>query len=171
MYILTVTGHRPNKLGSDLYKWNSELSKKYITFFMQYIADLSEQTGDTIVCRSGMALGVDTMFALACLRLRKLNYPVQLECCIPCLNQSSKWSADSTKLYDLIVANADKITYVSNKPYTSTCMQERNKYMVNGCNSVLAIWDGTRGGTANCISYAKSQNKPIVIVHPNQINN
>ena len=171
MYILTVTGHRPNKLGSDLYNWDSELSEKYIQFFYNYINDLQKSINTKIICRSGMALGVDTMFAIAVLRLKNKNVPVELECCIPCANQSKMWSKKSIELYNLILKHCDKITFVSKLPYTPNCMQERNKYMVNGCDSVLAIWNGTPGGTSNCVSYAKSQNKKIDIVHPNQISN
>jgi nucleoside 2-deoxyribosyltransferase len=33
--------------------------------------------------------------------------------------------------------------------------------MVDNCDTVVAVWNGTSGGTKNCIDYAKKQNKPV----------
>lgn len=168
--ILTVTGHRPNKISKELYTWNSKLSMKYIVYFMEYIAKYcDDNVGKTIICRSGMALGIDTLFAIATLRLRKQGYNLKLEACIPCKNQSCKWSKDSVDLYNLILESAHLVTYVSDEEYTPWCMQDRNKYMVDGCNRVLAVWDGTKGGTGNCVNYAKSVGAHIDIVKPSEI--
>ena len=168
--ILTVTGHRPNKISKELYTWNSELSEKYIKFFMNYIAKYcSENSGKIVRCRSGMALGIDTLFAIAVMRLYKNGYNVELECCIPCKNHSSNWIKSSVDLYNLILEYAHLITYVSDEEYTPWCMQDRNKYMVDGCNRVLAVWDGTKGGTGNCVNYAKSVGAHIDIVKPSEI--
>jgi uncharacterized phage-like protein YoqJ len=43
-------------------------------------------------------------------------------------------------------------------------MQIRNEWMVDNAHIVLALWDGSSGGTGNCIKYAnrKSVNKPII---------
>lgn len=170
MFILTVTGHRPNKISNQLYNIESDLSKIYIQFFKNYIMDICEKHPcRTIHCRSGMALGIDTLFAVAVLSLRKYKFPVELECCIPCANHSSMWQQSSVDVYNLIVKFADQVTFVSNKPYNNHCMQDRNVYMVNQANLVLAVWDKTSGGTANCVRYAKSLGKHIDIVAPNEI--
>lgn len=166
--ILTVTGHRPNKINKDLYSWKSPISRTYINFFMNYIRDYVEENGPT-TCRSGMALGVDTMFAIATLRLKKEGYPVKLEACIPCMGQEKMWTEPGKALYQKILEEADFLTKVSDEPYNHTCMQDRNEYMVNGCSNVLAIWDGTQGGTGNCVEYAESQNVPVDIFHPKQV--
>ena len=34
--------------------------------------------------------------------------------------------------------------------------------MVDNCTHVLAMWDGSEGGTANCVKYAQAVNKPII---------
>jgi hypothetical protein len=36
--------------------------------------------------------------------------------------------------------------------------------MVDHADMVIALWDGTSGGTANCVNYAKAQHKQIVNV-------
>lgn len=170
--ILTVTGHRPQKISRDLFEWDKPLSERYIDFFMKYILNYVQETDSEVICRSGMALGIDTLFAIAAIRLKKSGYLVKLECCIPCIKQYSKWNPSAVDLYHKILAEADLVTYVSKEPYTAWCMNDRNEYMVdNGCNRVLAVWDGTKGGTGNCVQYAIKQQVPIIVVTPiKQIN-
>jgi uncharacterized phage-like protein YoqJ len=50
---------------------------------------------------------------------------------------------------------------VSPGGYAAHKMHVRNKWMVNKCNKVLALWDGSKGGTGNCVSYALSVDRPI----------
>lgn len=45
-------------------------------------------------------------------------------------------------------------------------MQKRNEYMVNLADKVIAVWGGSSGGTANCVRYAKSVGKEIIIIKP-----
>jgi uncharacterized phage-like protein YoqJ len=45
-------------------------------------------------------------------------------------------------------------------------MQIRNEWMVDRADQVIAIWDGTSGGTANCVEYATKMNKPILRIDP-----
>ncbi len=48
-------------------------------------------------------------------------------------------------------------------------MDKRNKWMVDNCDLLIAVWNGTSGGTANCVNYAKSINKQIIIINPNSL--
>lgn len=38
--------------------------------------------------------------------------------------------------------------------------------MVDNSDFVIAVWDGTKGGTANCVRYAKKLNKELVAINP-----
>jgi uncharacterized phage-like protein YoqJ len=42
-------------------------------------------------------------------------------------------------------------------------MHARNAWMVDQCEALLAVWDGTPGGTSGCVNYAKSTAKKWVI--------
>lgn len=154
---VAVTGHRPNKLwGYDLTHLN------YIK-----LQDKLGQVLKDIKCDyaiSGMALGVDTIFALTA-----LDIGIKLECAIPCLNQSKMWSKKSRDTYNEILKLAHKVTYVSDKPYAPRCMQLRNKYMVDIADKIIAVWDGSAGGTANCVRYAEKQGKPIYRIDPKRV--
>jgi uncharacterized phage-like protein YoqJ len=44
---------------------------------------------------------------------------------------------------------------VSPGGFTSYAMQIRNEWMVDHCDLLVALWDGSPGGTGNCIRYAK----------------
>lgn len=160
--IIAVTGHRPDKLwGYDLkYHKYKELSNLMINFLKE---------NDATHCISAMALGVDIVFAISVLKLKKVNPNLILECAIPCLNQQCKWNKEDQELYQRILNRADIITYVSNEHYKPWLMQKRNEYMVDKCDKLLAIWDGSKGGTGNCVGYAKKKNKPIYIINPQLI--
>jgi uncharacterized phage-like protein YoqJ len=40
-------------------------------------------------------------------------------------------------------------------------MQVRNEWMVDSSDGVVALWNGTAGGTANCVRYAEKVGRPI----------
>ena len=41
---------------------------------------------------------------------------------------------------------------------------ERNKLIVDECDCVLALWNGTSRGNMFTLDYAKEKNKPIKII-------
>ena len=166
MLRIAVTGHRPNKLwGYDIYSQNYVTLGKHLR---NYILELS--TGyDSIELISGMALGVDTIFALVALKLRESDKRFSLHCAIPCKNHSSNWLKESVQLYNSILDRADSVKLVSEKSYTPSCMQARNEYMVQRANLIIAVWDGTSGGTGNCVKYSERIGKPVFRINPREI--
>ena len=38
--------------------------------------------------------------------------------------------------------------------------------MVDHSDCVIAVWDGSRGGTGNCVEYARKQEKHILYITP-----
>lgn len=113
-----------------------------------------------------MALGVDTVFALAVLELKDEGYDIKLHCAIPCKNHSCKWIKESIDQYNDILSKADTVKLVSDEEYKSWLMQKRNEYMVDLADKVIVVWDGTKGGTANCVRYAEKVGKEIIKVNP-----
>ena len=163
---LCFSGHRPDKLGGyDLTsakndrimdKLNETIREAYTNGYRHFI--------------SGMALGVDMMGAIEVLTLRDdEGLDITLECAIPCAEQYKNWTDGYKELWHNIVEKADKVTYVSNKPYNYVCMQNRNIYMVDNSSLVVAVYDGSAGGTLNCLKYANSKQKDIIIINPKDI--
>jgi uncharacterized phage-like protein YoqJ len=150
--IVVVTGHRPNKCGG--YGEKAELRLRELA--IDWLRALKPRGAI-----SGMALGFDTAIVEACLAL-KLPYVA----CIPFEGQDCKWLPESRRAYRTYLDRAIKTIVCSSGKYTPEKMQIRNERMIdlalrNGPgpeNSILlALWDGTSGGTKNCLSYAHSR--------------
>jgi uncharacterized phage-like protein YoqJ len=106
---------------------------------------------------SGMALGWDTAVALVAIELG-----IPLIACLPFAGQESRWPEPSRKQYAEILAKASRIVIVSEGGYSSLKMQIRNQYMVDNSDELVALWDGSAGGTWNCIQYAESKRKTYI---------
>lgn len=157
---ICVTGHRPDKLYG--YNLNNEKYEQLKQTFKKILLD-----NNCTEAITGMALGADTVFALAVLELKNEGYDIKLHCAIPCKGQTSTWiNVDDIERYFYIRDHADIVKIVSDKSYSPYLMQKRNEYMVDNCDKVIAVWNGTNGGTGNCIEYAKKMNKEIIRINP-----
>jgi uncharacterized phage-like protein YoqJ len=152
VYTICVTGHRPKRL----YGYNLT-NPKWINLYDTFQRLLVDKHCDWAV--SGMALGVDTIFALAVIDLRdNKGVDIKLHCAVPCHNQSEPWfNEDDINRYKQILNKADRITYVTNDTYKDGCLEERNQFMVDISDEVLAVWTGSTGGTEHCIAYAEHE--------------
>lgn len=159
MSTLCFTGHRPNKLNGYDAKDNIELIQCIYSNIEDYIIN------GTTTFINGVALGVDQWSARCVLKLKKQYPHIRLISAVPCRNQANKWPKQSKDDWAFIIANSDEVVYISEE-YTSECMQERNVWMVDNSDMVLGVWDGTPGGTKNCLHYAYSKHKHISIIHP-----
>ena len=151
--IVSITGHRPDKLGGYAHCETHEIIQKRLAYA------LYELRPDKVI--SGMALGIDQWAAEIAIGLG-----IPVIAAIPFIEQASAWPASSQAVYNDLLAKCSEIVYVNAPGYAGWKMQTRNKWMVDRADVILAVWDGTSGGTANCIDYATKQKKPIVNVHP-----
>lgn len=147
--IICGTGHRPDKLGG----YGDEIKNKLQNLATNWL--ISNKNINGVI--SGMALGWDQALASAAI---SLNIP--LLAALPFKNQDCKWPEKSQKEFADILSKASKIVIVSEGEFTSKKMQIRNEYMVNNSDFILALWNGSSGGTSNCIKYADKKNKLIV---------
>lgn len=157
------TGHRPNG-----FPWPYEKDKKRQALYEKSLHEriesyITERGVTDFIC--GMALGADTDFALSVLSLRK-KYPyIRLHCAIPCRTQTRQWNTSEIARYNDILKHATS-TVVLSEHYTRGCMFERNRYMVDNSDYLLAIWNGSRkGGTWYTLNYAQKRHKPIEILY------
>lgn len=145
--IVAATGHRPNKLGGygePVFEMLTSLATAYLE---------SERPDKTI---SGMALGWDQAFALA-----SSNLKIPFVAALPFEGQASPWPAYARAFYAALLGRAAEVVYVSNGRYAAWKMQTRNEWMVNHCDKIAALFDGSTGGTANCLDYAARCQKPV----------
>jgi len=157
------TGHRPKGFPYP-YGKDGQKHKEYLKQLKDKILLAFNEYGVTRFI-SGMAIGVDTDFAEIVLNLRETeHYPVSLECAIPGVNQTLKWSEKDKKRYAAILERADEINYISGFTVTDALLK-RNRYMVDKSDMVIAVFNGIeKGGTWYTIKYAKKQNKRIEII-------
>ena len=148
--IVAGTGHRPDKLGG----YGEDVHERLVSVACSALGDIE---GDVTRVISGGALGWDQALAEAALRLE-----LPLTLALPFAGFWSKWPKKSQDYLELLVSRADKVVYVCEEGYAPWKMQERNKWMVDNCNTLLALWNGTDGGTHNCIKYANSVGRQIV---------
>jgi len=149
MKVIAATGHRPTKLHLSG-PYLEENHQKLVRFAEYTIKHLITKYGE-FTAMSGMAQGWDQAWAEAALNL---GLPLIAACA--CQNQDSVWHDHKVRVrYQDILNRASEIVVVHEGSYRSNpnCLQERNEYMVDNCDVLVALWDGSRGGTSNCIDY------------------
>ena len=150
MTVVATTGHRPEKLGGHSLSTEDRLRRLAVR-------ELRRLSPDGVI--SGMALGWDTAIAQAADELG-----IRFIAAIPFRGQESVWPAESKKRYQSLLAKAKIVVEVSAPPYAAWKMQRRNVWMVDHCDFLLALWDGSDGGTANCLAYAKARQRGVETV-------
>jgi len=142
MTVFAGTGHRPPKIGGY-----SASARLRVSDFADAV--LAKFNPSLVI--SGMALGWDQALASAAFR-RSIPFVAA----VPFKGQESKWPEASQNMYHFMLSKAQEVVYVSEPGFSAHKMQVRNEWMVDHSDYVLALWDGSSGGTMNCIRYANS---------------
>ena len=160
--VCSFTGHRPRKLPF----LSDETDEKYIRLkavLKREIKKKIESGTDTFM--SGMALGIDMLAAKTVLELKEEYPSVKLVAVIPCEDQGRWWKGNDAAEYKRILSLCDEKTVLSER-YTPYCMHVRNKYLVEHAQSMIAVWDGSDGGTGNTVTLAKKKGVPVTVIDP-----
>jgi len=144
-----VTGHRTIE-DSKIANIKKELRKH----IMQAIDD------DYTHFISGFAEGIDLYFAEIIAEL-KGKYAITLGAAIPYRNRMKTRDMEFQKL----IKHCDVIN-VHAEEYKAPCFINRNRFMVQSSDLVIAVYDGRkRGGTLFTINYARSSNKEVRVIN------
>ena len=147
------TGHRPEKLGGHGIQTRLALGGLATEY-------LSVQRPSKVI--SGMAPGWDQALAGAAVAL---NIP--FIAAVPFAGQHKRWPAESQERYLRLLGMAEDVVNVAGSfpPISgiqvSRAMQARNEWMVDRADKMVALWDGSWGGTFNCVRYAEKKGVPI----------
>ena len=109
----------------------------------------------------GMAQGCDLYFCECVQNLRGYFSGITLEAAIPYPDQSARWPMEQQKRYRILLDSCDLQTMVSSH-YSPSCMVRRNHYMVDHASMLIAVFNGTPGGTSGTIEYAMRRRIPVV---------
>lgn len=147
--IVSITGHRPEKIGGY------RVPNPTYNFIRRALdeAFLRLQPNTVIV---GMAQGVDQLAAELC----AINQ-IPFIAAIPFVGFESRWPAASQIWYRQLLGRATTVRVICSGDFAGWKMQTRNEWMVDHSDLLLAVWNGTNGGTANCVNYARRVGKRI----------
>ena len=154
------SGHRPDKLPSGFNKDNTACSPLRLAL-REAIKDAAEHGYRNFL--SGMALGIDTWAAEEVLALRENGKDVRLIAALPCPNQDSRWQYEDSRHFQNLLKRADDARMICGS-YSPFCMGARNLWMVERSSLLIAVFDGSPGGTFNTIGHAKNFGLRIQII-------
>lgn len=160
------TGHRPKSLpfGDD------ESAAECVKLKELLRKNIEQQIVKNGVMHfiSGMAMGVDIYGAEIVLKLKEKYPQITLECAIPFEAQANRWDEKWKKRYFDIIRLSDNTTTLQTT-HSRGCMMNRNRYMVDNSDVVIAVWNGEKSGTGNTVRYAKKCGKKIILIDPNKL--
>lgn len=145
--IAAFTGHRPDKLDDILGTVGGSITEL-----------LKKLSPERVI--SGMAPGID----LLGLRMaRRLEIPVTAA--IPWIGHpfSKAWDyGQRIDMYRDLLDECDVHEVIcEGEQYQPWFYQKRNEWMVDNCDVLIAVWNGSDGGTKNCVKYAQKVGRPI----------
>ena len=138
---VTITGYRPEKIIGH--------EKEIKDWLTQELEKLTAENG-TLDCYCGMIPGVDQMFGFAALAANH-----RLHCVYPYHKREDAMSRH-------LAAQANSVSYIC-KEFDSSANMARNKYQIDSCDVLLAVWNEEEAGRAwQMINYARAQGKKII---------
>ena len=76
------------------------------------------------------------------------------------MNQDENWSDSQRDAYSYTLSVADEVIYISEE-YTETCMKERNRYLVEEADILIAYVSRYASGAGQTVRMAKSLGKQV----------
>jgi len=156
--VIAFTGHRPERLAAiaDVATLRANLSLKLV---------------HASSCITGMANGFDTVAGLVCRNMKipykcvvpyKQHIPTKVRSVLLAGRPIITLNQRETDYYNLLVGAKDVHILHDEMGYNVAWYFERDRWMVDHADEVIAAWDGVKkGGTWETIKYAVLQNKSV----------
>lgn len=142
--VVTFTGHRPQvfaKYDAERIPWVRDQIREELTRYQREYGIAH--------AISGMALGVDTWAAEVCIELG-----IPFVAAVPCDGQAAAWKHEDQVRYHNLLCKAKAVHTISPGPYAAWKMQARNLWMLRRAAHLIAVYDGSPGGTRNMVHAA-----------------
>ena len=117
---------------------------------------------------SGMSRGFDLWAAQAVLTLREEGLPIELWAAIAFPNMHTHWNSIWRARYRHALAQASR-TFCISPRYAPECYAVRDRFLVEHSSRCICFFDGTPGGTAYTVNYARKQHIIIDNLADNQL--
>ena len=157
MVRIAVTGHRPDELGGYNAFDNFRAIRRHMRDFL-----VQAPEGELILI-SGGALGIDQFWIEVGLHLE-----LPVVAALPFQGYNTKWPKESQRKYEKLLDQCYEVKYICDKA-SIDAYQTRNEWMVDNSEILTVYWNGSEGGTKNCLDYAISRNKIINEFNTNDI--
>ncbi len=145
------TGHRPEKLSEspdEIKAWlETQIDKAIADGYSTFI--------------SGCAMGVDIWAGQIVVRKKKEHPTIHLIAATPWPGFASRWNDYWQKQYMDLLKDSDLVKNICDH-YHDAVFRQRNEWMVNHSNRVIAYYNGSAGGTRNTIDYALENGIEVV---------
>jgi len=151
--IVSFTGHRPQKLGGFRPCATHERIRARVRETLLVLKPTEAV--------SGMAIGFDQWAVEICVELG-----IPFVAAIPFPGQELKWPWPSQQHYHSLIKKAARIHVIdpeAPKAYWEAAqkLHARNHWMVDNSDALVAAWDGSKGGTAECVKYAQKVGREV----------
>lgn len=115
-----------------------------------------------------LAEGGDQTFAEAALALG-----ICVDVVVPCSRYEDTFQGDDKAKYrELLARVTTAITLDFNEP-SQEAFLAAGKYVVDRCDLLVTLWNGKvaagKGGTGDIVEYARTLSRPVIHVHPDQL--
>ncbi len=147
------TGHRPEKLKRSVLEITADIESEITNAI---------NAGFTVFI-TGTAKGTDIIAGEIVLRLRDAGYPIQLICAAPYQGFEKSWSPEWKQRYEVLMNKTDETHFICTKFYRG-CFQKRNRWLVDHSEKVIAVYNGSPGGTKNTLDYAQKKGVEVVVI-------
>lgn len=173
---ICFTGRRPK----DLFGYEKDNYLPLYNTIKTIIKDIFIPAGYTKYI-SGGAQGFDQLAFWAVNALKTEGYNIKNVVYVPFKGQELNWAKAglfSQEEYNLMLSLADEVNILqqinrNSKVMVNQALLYRNHAMVNDSYAVFGLYPNdswkspvTKGGTAECLRYTLSQNKPILRLSP-----
>lgn len=122
----------------------------YLSNKLDLIEWHNRPVSNTPIAISGVALGIDQDFCGVCVELG-----VPFVAFVPFVGQDSRWPAASREVYRKVLDAAAGVRVVSQPPATDEAARraalDRNEAMAETIDELIAVWDGSQGGTSHMV--------------------
>jgi len=165
--ILCINGLRSSKLFGEDYN-----QREYINIIGDIVLHLvnNPKIEEVII---GMRTGIDLLVGLAVIKFNKdFGKRIQLQCVIPCSNQTQYYHEDEIKIYNEILESADTVVIMTHKLCDPNVLKKCNRFIIDNSDELLSYWDGQKfkSNSFDMIRYAVSTCTLVNIINPFNLN-
>ncbi len=167
--VCAFTGHRPEKLGIT-----KETDPECISLMIKLEAEIRQAVKDGYdTFLTGMANGVDIWAAISFVRVKKYltgigdisGSSMRMCAVLPYKNFEGRGYAWQKERYRELLENCDRVIVISDV-YTNDCMRRRNEFLVQHSRRLIAVYNGTPGGTEMTVNLARENGLDVRIIKP-----